>query len=201
METNSRTHYIFVDYENVQELDLDLIQGKRVKVFLIVGPRQKSLPYALTKQIHKYHDQVQLIESESAAKNALDLVLAYHVGFEAKSDPEGCFHVLAKDKDYEALIKHLRALGFRATRDEAFAKVSALVDVSQLTLDERVKWVVERLAKNKVSRPGRKKTLLTSIHALCQKKLTDAEVERVFDRMVALKHIAVTTDGHVTHNL
>ena len=144
---------------------------------------------------------MRLIESESAAKNALDLVLAYHVGFQAKEDPEGCFHVLAKDKDYEALIKHLRALGVRATRDEAFAKVSVLVDASQLTPEQRVKWVVERLARNKASRPGRKKTLLASIHALFQKKLPDADVERIFARMIVLKHITVSPQGHVTHNL
>jgi hypothetical protein len=201
METNGRTHYIFVDYENVQELDLELIEGKRVKVFLIVGSRQKSLPIALTKQIHKYHDQVQLVESESPGKNALDLVLAYHVGFQAKTDAEGCFHVLAKDKDYDALIKHLRALGVRATRDEAFAKVSALMDASQMTLEERVKWVIERLAKNNASRPGRKKTLLANIHALCQKKLPDADVERIVERLIGLKKVTISPQGHVTYSL
>ncbi len=59
-----RTNYIFVDYENVQDVDLDLIAGKAVRVFLVVGLRRKSLPAALARQIHKFHDQVTWIESE-----------------------------------------------------------------------------------------------------------------------------------------
>jgi hypothetical protein len=53
-----RMNYIFVDYENVQEVDLDLIFGKAVKVFLVVGQRRKTLPSLLARQIHQYHDQV-----------------------------------------------------------------------------------------------------------------------------------------------
>ena len=53
-----RMHYIFVDYENIQEVDLDLIAGKAVRVFLVVGLRRKTLPSLLARQIHQYHDQV-----------------------------------------------------------------------------------------------------------------------------------------------
>jgi hypothetical protein len=33
----SRTQYVFVDYENVQNVDLDLVSGKAVVVELILG--------------------------------------------------------------------------------------------------------------------------------------------------------------------
>jgi len=36
----SRTNYIFIDYENVQDTDLDRIDGKPVKVVLVLGERQ-----------------------------------------------------------------------------------------------------------------------------------------------------------------
>ena len=138
MDTPTRTNYTFVDYEDVQELDLDLIADKAVKVFLVIGQRQKSLPYALTKQVHKYHSQVELFESEGAGQDALDLVLAYHVGSQAKTDPHGYFHILAKDKDYDALIKHLRAHDILASRDDEFSKIPALIAMSRLSLEERV---------------------------------------------------------------
>src|SRR5512147_833591 len=105
-DTEIRMNYIFVDYENVQELDLELIAGKAVKVFLVVGQRRKTLPSVLARNILLFHDQVTWIESEGASPNALDLVLAYNVGLQAKVDPKGYFHILAKDKDYDALIKH-----------------------------------------------------------------------------------------------
>jgi hypothetical protein len=49
-DTAPRMNYIFVDYENVQDVDLDLIAGKAVKVFLVVGQRRKTLPALLASQ-------------------------------------------------------------------------------------------------------------------------------------------------------
>lgn len=195
-----RTNYIFVDYENRQDVNLDLIADKPVKVFIVSGPRQTTMPRTLTKQIQKYHDQVVMLESESPAKNALDLVLAYHVGCEAKVDPDGYFHIVAKDKDYDALVKHLRVLDVRITRDEEFAKVSVFVDVLTMSLDQRADFVWERMGKNKDSQPGKKKTLLSAIRSICKKKLQETEVEQILERLIARKKIVVSGAGAVNYN-
>jgi len=199
MDTTTRTNYIFVDYENVQSLDLDLIDGKPVKVFLVVGQQRKTLPSVLAKQIHQYHDQVTWIESEGASPNALDLVLAYHVGVQTKADPQSYFHILAKDKDYDALIKHLRTNGILANRYEAFATIPALVAIKRLSLDERVKRVMVRFEKNHACRPKRKKSLLTTIHAFCRKELSDGEVQQIMDTLVERKLIELTPQGGIIY--
>lgn len=196
-----RMNYIFVDYENVQEVDLDLIAGKAVKVFLVVGQRRKTLPSLLARQIHQYHDQVTWIESEGATNNALDLVLAYHVGLQAKADPKGYFHILARDKDYDALIKHLRANSLLASRDDEFARIPVLVAMTRLSLEDRVKWVVERFQKNKASRPKRMKSLLTTIRLFCRKELSDEEVQQIVTALVARKLIELTPQGEVVYRL
>jgi hypothetical protein len=200
-DTVKRTNYIFIDYENVQEVDFELIAGKAVKVFLVVGQRRKTMPAVLARQILHYHDQVTWIASEGASPNALDLVLAYHVGQQANADPKGYFHILAKDKDYDPLIQHLRAHGILASRDEEFAKIPALLTVSRLTLDQRVDLVVERFRKNKVSRPARKKSLLTTIHALLHKELSDPDVERIFLALRERKLIELSPQGGVTYHI
>ena len=197
----ARMNYIFVDYENVQEVDLDLIVGKAVKVFLVVGQRRKTLPSLLARQIHQYHDQVTWIESEGATSNALDLVLAYHVGLQAQADPKGYFHILARDKDYDALVKHLRANSILASRNDEFARIPALVAMTRLSLEDRVKWVVERFQKNKASRPKRKQSLLTTIRAFCRKELPDEEVQQIVTAMVAKKLIELTPPGGVVYQL
>ncbi|HEY5912048.1 MAG TPA: PIN domain-containing protein [Verrucomicrobiae bacterium] len=196
-----RMNYIFVDYENVQEVDLDLIAGKAVKVFLVVGQRRKTLPSLLARQILHYHDQVTWIESEGATTNALDLVLAYHVGLQAKADPKGYFHILARDKDYDALIMHLRANNILASRDDAFASIPALVAMKSLSLEERVKWVVGRFQKNKTSRPKRKKSLLTTIHSFCRKELSDEEIQEIVTAMVTKKLIELPAQGEIVYQL
>jgi hypothetical protein len=199
MEATTRTHYIFVDYENVQDIDLDLIAEKPVKVFLIVGPQRKSLPTILARQAHRYHSQVTWIESEGASRNALDLVLAYHVGVQATADPHGKIHILAKDKDYDALIKHLRANGIQACRDESFAVISVFAATKLLSLADRPNWVLERFQKTPSNRPKRKTRLLSSIHALFQKRLLDTEVEQIVTELIRCKHIAITPQGAVTY--
>ena len=200
-DASTRMNYIFVDYENVQEVDLDLIVGKAVKVFLVVGQRRRTLPSLLARQIHQYHDQVTWIESEGASNNALDLVLAYHVGLQANADPKGYFRVLARDKDYDALIKHLRANNILASRDAEFARIPALVDMTSLSLEERIKWVVERFQKNKASRPKRKQSLLTTIRAFCRKELPDEEVQQIVTAMVARNMIELTPKGEVAYHI
>ncbi len=40
----SRTNYIFVDYENIQETELDRIADKPIKVTFVLGERNKKLP-------------------------------------------------------------------------------------------------------------------------------------------------------------
>jgi hypothetical protein len=197
----TRMNYIFVDYENVQEVDLDLIVGKAVKVFLVVGQRRKNLPSLLARQIHQYHDQVTWIESEGATNNALDLVLAYHIGLQAKADPKGYFHILARDKDYDALIKHLRANSILASRNHEFARIPALVTMTRLSLAERVKWVVDRFEKNKANRPKRKKSLLTTVHSFCRKEFSDEEIERIVSDMVVKKMIELTPKGGVVFHI
>jgi hypothetical protein len=99
------------------------------------------------------------------------------------------------------LIKHLRANSILASRHDEFARIPALVAMTRLSLEEQVKWVVERFQKNKASRPKRKKSLLTTIHSFCRKELSDEEVEQIVAAMVARKLIELTPQGEVVYQL
>lgn len=86
---NPRTNYIFVDFENTQDIDLELIAGKPVKVFLILGGKQDRLSVGLVKKLLKYKAQLEVIETEQTGNHALDFVLACEIGAQAISDPTG----------------------------------------------------------------------------------------------------------------
>lgn len=196
--TTPRTNYIFVDFENVHEIDLQLIAGKQMQVVLVIGERQKSLPMALVKQVHQFHAQVQFVEVGCSGKNALDLVLAYHIGLQAASNPDGYFHILSKDKGFDALVKHLRSQGVAVTRDEVFTAISGLKDVLTLSLKERVDLVKDRLVKMKVDdkdgRPKKEKTLYSMIHALFRKQLPNDEVTAVIRGLKKNQWIEISDD-------
>ena len=192
--TAPRFNYVFVDYENVQELDLQLIREKPVKVVLVVGERQKNLPLALTKEaVGIGKKQFEILETGCAGKNALDLVLAYYVGQQVKEDPEGYFHILSKDKAFDALVKHLKSQDVRVSRAEVFSKIPVLVDVTTLPLDEQVRQVRERIGKLRADgRPKKLKKLRSLINAQFYKRLPEDAVTAVIDRLKKDKVIKVT---------
>ncbi len=181
----TKNNYIFVDFENVHDIDLALIEGRPVKVFLFIGEQQTKMSVELLMQVHRFHNQVQLIKLQCTGKNALDFVLAHHTGLQAAADPDGFFHIVSRDKGFAALVAHLKDKNIWAARAEVFAEIPALVDVRKLTLTERLERVKFRLSTMKQAdndgRPKKRTALRTVIHSVFHKLLSDAEVQAVMD--------------------
>jgi hypothetical protein len=192
----SRTNYIFIDYENVQETDLDRIANKPVKVRLVLGERHESLPLQLVKLIQKHPDQVRLVETMLTGKNALDFVLAYEIGVESEKDPNGYFHVLSRDKGFDALIKHLKNKDVRAARHTAVSEIPVLMNLA-----ERVKLLASHFKVNQASRPKIRTTLESRIQVIFGKTLSREEVEATIRALVAEKTIALSEKGEVDYRM
>jgi hypothetical protein len=190
----SRTNYVFVDFENVSETDLDRIAGKPAKVRLILGERHKSLPIKVVHLIQKYAEQVRLVETVLNGKNALDFVLAYEIGTESERDPTGYFHILSRDKGFDALIRHLKTKDIFAARHTAFGEIPVLMNLA-----ERAKLLTAHFKANQASRPKKRKTLEPLIQAAFGKALSPAEVEETIQRLVADKIITLSERDEVTY--
>lgn len=200
----SRTNHIFVDFESVQEIDLDLIADKPVKVLLFLGKQQTRVPTDLMTQVHRHHDQVELIEVDCVGKNALDFILAHHTGRVAAADPQGYFHILSRDKGFDALVTHLASQEILAARAEVFAEIPILQDLRALPLDERLERVKERLAKlkkpDKDGRPKKMKTLCSKIHSDFNKLLTEDDVQELLKGLKKKQWIGISKDEKVTYH-
>ena len=192
----SRTNYIFVDFENVQETDLGRIANKPVKVTLVLGERHKSLPLPLVKLIHKFPEQVRLIETQLNGKNALDFVLACEVGIESEKDPTGYFHVLSRDKGFDALIDHLRGKDILAARHIAFSEIPVLMNVV-----ERVRLLMSHYQMSQTNRPKKQKKLESQIHAFFGKILSPKEIEETIRGLVVGKAMTITEKGEIAYKL
>lgn len=114
-------HFVFVDFENVPSIELGLIEGKPVKVTLLVGKNQTRLELPLVRQIHRFAAQVALVEVGASGRNALDLVLAAYLGRATLEHPGGDFVIVSRDKDFDPLIAHLLRTGVSVTRVTDFA--------------------------------------------------------------------------------
>jgi hypothetical protein len=221
----NRTNYIFVDFENIHEVDLDLVADKSIVVILVLGERHKRLPVELVKKLLKYPAQVRLVETGRTGRNALDFVLAYLLGVQSVTDPEGSFHILSKDKGFDALIQHLKKNDILADRHESFARIPALLDrslpavatkarmgsgrrpeggrkpVTLPSLDGWVKVMARRFETNKTNRPKRKKTLLSHIHTHFGKRLSESELQGILDSLIAGNVIEITPAGKVVYKI
>lgn len=121
------THFIFVDFENVQDVDLTLAKDKAVHVTLLIGAKQTKVPTKLATQLHTFAAQVAPIEVGGSGRNALDLTLAMYLGREIERHPQVNFVIVSRDQDFDPMITHLKAAGARVERVPSFAAVSAFV--------------------------------------------------------------------------
>jgi hypothetical protein len=230
-ELHGSVHHVFVDFENVQEIDLTRFTGKAVQVTILLGKTQKRLEVSLVQEILKHPGEVRLIEMTTAGKNALDLALAYHLGLAASQDPAGCFHIISRDKDYDPLVAHLKRAGTQAFRHEKFS-AQAILGTAKPAADPEAKLVgshsagqqsssrndksghqrlagaidkvavmAERLRKNVAHRPKTQKKLLTHVNAQFRGKLQDGEADKIVESLVDRGVISIDPKGKVTYQL
>ena len=123
----SRKNFIYVDYENKKDLDLERIAGKPVEVILAVGPLTKTLPVPLVEKILGVAAQVRILKSVQVGRNALDLLIATDLGREKDRHPKAYFHILSGDKDFDSLQGNLRAQGILFARRDSLAEIPILM--------------------------------------------------------------------------
>ena len=203
--TLTRQNWVLVDYENVQNIDLDLVAGLLVHVILFIGQQQKSVPTGLFARGLAIKEQVTVIESAGTGRNAMDFQMAFHAGRITEADPEAYVHFVSKDKGFEVLVKHMKSRKLFADQAASFASLRFLAAKAECKLvpaAERAEYVVERLRKQTpASRPRKKRTLLSSVSAMFGKKLATEEVEGVVKQLIANETVAVGQNDGVTYSL
>ena len=150
----------------------------------------------LVQKLLKYAGQVALVNTGRGGKNALDLVLAQHIGEAKKSDPHGYFHILSKDKDFDALIGHLNDNDTLAARRAAFSEIPVLMNNA-----ERVDFLIARFKLPHFTRAGSRKTLESQSQALFGKALSPSELDATIKGLVTAKAIEITNEGAVAYKI
>jgi hypothetical protein len=192
--------YVLVDFENVQPTALAALSGGGAHVLVFVGASQTKLPFALVSAMQQLGPRAEYIKISGNGKNALDFHIAYYLGALASKHPGAEFLIVSKDTGFDPMIAHLRTIGVRCTRS---AKVAGAV-ATKTTAGAATKTaeagtakmptkpagkpkpkasnmahidvVIERLTAPKATKPRTRTKLGSSINALFQKQLSEAEV-------------------------
>jgi hypothetical protein len=102
------------------------------------------------------------------------------VGILSAQDTAGFFHIISKDTGFDPLIKHLKAKGVFAQRSTSIASIPDFKPPLPLATDAQVEVVVAHLTKMKAAKPRAEKTLLSTLHALFKKELSEHQLSSLF---------------------
>ena len=196
-------NHVFLDFENVHEVDLAVIGGATVSFTLLVGAQKKKLDIALVEKMMEHAASVQLVRLTSSGRNALDFVLYYYVGRASISDPTACFHIVSKDTGFDPLVAHLQSRQIHARRHDDFSTLtfSAAPKIPATLPDDFFARVVANLKNTSKTWPKRKKTLEGKLRNFLGKNATDERVAELTKRMCDGGYAVIDAKGAVTYNV
>jgi len=172
------THFVLIDYENVQPKELGALRGGPFKIKLFLGANQSKIPVALAAALHALDAEYLMLES--GGSNALDFHIAYYIGVLSVQEPSAQFHIISKDTGFDPLIKHLRLRGVIAQRLPSILTIGSAKPVDAFTGDDRIALAIAHLSKLKAAKPRTEKTLRSTLHALFKKELSDDQLSALF---------------------
>jgi len=189
----TRTNYVLIDFENVQPTDLALLRNAPVKVRVFLGANQAKIPVALAAALQGLGANAEYVLLESSGSNALDFHIAYYIGLLSAQDSSAFFHIISKDTGFDPLIKHLKTKGVFAQRSVSISGIPFFKPELPPTTDAQIDAVVAHLTKMKTAKPRAEKTLLSTLHALFKKELSDHQLSALFTSLC--KRGIVKLDG------
>jgi len=195
-----RTNFVLVDFENVQPKDFGLLKDGPFKVRVFLGPNQSKVPVALATALQSLGSNAEYVILETAGNNALDFHIAYYIGVLSSEDPTAFFHIISRDSGFDPLIKHLKGKKVFAQRSTCVADIPFLKPTLPATPEAQIEVVVADLIRRKASKPRTQKTLLSTLHALFKKELSEQQLSQLFDSLCS-RGIVKTEGTKVSYEL
>jgi citrate lyase gamma subunit len=182
------THFVFVDFENVPGIDLDVLGGHPAVVLLFLGQKSKLKP-DLVEQMSRLPCEVRLIKVGVTKKNALDFVLTYHLGAAMARHPGMSCHIITGDKDYDPIIRHLAINGLTVSKHASLEELpflkkplkpaakSKAAPPAKKPAEDRTPKIIARLSDSaNLMKPSTEKALRSRIKTDFGKEATDQKV-------------------------
>ncbi|MEP4079834.1 MAG: PIN domain-containing protein [Haloferula sp.] len=109
-------HYVLIDFENVHQIDVGMLNSNAVNLVVLAGAKQKKIDFDLVQGMLEHAAGLKLVRLKSSSKNAVDFALAFYLGQAVLEDSRARFHLVSKDKGYGPLVDHLKDRGFEVER-------------------------------------------------------------------------------------
>ncbi len=175
--------YLLVDYENVQNINLEKLPQKDFLIYIFIGESQNKIPFKLVQDAQKFGDKINWIKIDGNGTNALDFHIAYYLGkfnFESSNDE---YIILSKDKGFDPLIRFIKKQNGKCRRINSINEISnQKKDIEDNNSDYNK--IIDNLKKiNKAKRPRKRNTLIKHIRSLLGKKITEDLLNDLIDEL------------------
>lgn len=87
---------------------------------------------------------------------------------------------IGRDSGFDPLIRHLKGKGIFAQRSTCIADIPYFRPALPATPEAQIEIVVADLIRRKQARPRTQKTLLSTLHALFRKELSEQQLAQLF---------------------
>lgn len=222
-----KTHYILIDYENVPVKSLALLKGDRFRVGVFLGPKNTRLATEFVLAMRELGEQGNYIQLQAGGPNALDFHIAFYLGRLLEARAADSYHIISKDKGFDALVAHVSQTGIACERADSIeamscwpktapAKAAAAKPVepaapaapakaaakpaTKMKADQIVEKIVRYLRGLEAGKPKSEKTLKGKIRNWCGAGYSDKEIDAVLARLQK-QGLVTITDGKVTYCL
>jgi len=108
--------YIFLDYENIQDINIDIIDEK-VKTVVILEKNESKTPVDLLKEVQLFGNSIDWFQIETNGNN-IALYSLLFLGYYILNQGNKEFIIYSKNKDYDPLIEYLQNKNINLKRIE-----------------------------------------------------------------------------------
>lgn len=187
-----KTQVILVDWENVQPELLPALNLEGTRVLVFIGPQQTKLPFAMVQAVQMLGTRAQYVQVSKQGNDALDMHIAFYIGKLSAELPDAYFHIIAKDRDYDPLVAHLKAMKIGSAKWPDLASIPLLKRAAASTPNEQFEATKDWLTERKANRPKTLKTLANSLKkSAFADRLSGDEIDSLIEALNAKGVIAI----------
>lgn len=182
---------IFVDFENIQNLNFKKRDGVDSHIILFVGSKQNSLNIETLINLMSA-SEFNIVKVEASTKNALDFTLSIEVGrFHEREEIDTKFIVVSKDRGFEAVKTYIKMSGREIELLSDIHPKKAKVVVPKID-EERGEFLISHFSRENFPRATRLETLKNQIASIFRsEQIKESEVDAIVKYLQSVHFLKV----------
>jgi len=174
---------LLIDYENIQQIDLSVIEDMDIQVKIFIGKSQNKIPNSLVAEAQRFGTNFDWIKIDGNGNNALDFHIAYYLGFLTRVDQKSEYIILSKDKGFDPVVRYVTKKKISCKRINSIVEIlesQKKPSINQAHMDK----VLENLRKiDKAKRPRKRATLHKHVVSLVKGTMSEKEITEIIDEL------------------